>query len=46
MVKLVLFTGVPVVEAGRMLGMTRDVAYRHWDYTKSWFALHGDASMN
>ncbi len=45
LLKLVLFAGLSVAEAGRMLGMTRDVAYRHWDYIRSWFVVHVSASV-
>lgn len=45
LVKLVLFAGLSVAEAGRMLGMTRDVAYRHWDYVRSWFKVHYNSSI-
>ncbi|TWU26119.1 ECF-type sigma factor [Bythopirellula polymerisocia] len=45
MLKLVLFAGSSVAEAGRLLGMTRDVAYGHWDYIRSWFAVHFDGSV-
>lgn len=40
LLKLVLFAGLSVAEAGGMLGMTRDVAYRHWDYIRSWSVVH------
>ncbi len=36
-VKLRLFAGLSVAEAGEMLGMSRSVAYRNWDYIRSWF---------
>ncbi len=42
LLKLLLFAGPSVVEAGRMLGMSRKVAYRHWDYIRRWFAIHGE----
>ena len=44
LLKLVLFAGLSVAEAGRMLEMTRDVAYRHWDYIRSWFVVHTGSS--
>jgi hypothetical protein len=40
LLKLLLFAGLSVPEGGRMLGMSRKVAYRHWDYIRSWFAVH------
>ena len=45
LLKLLLFAGLSVVEAGRMLGMSRKVAYRHWDYIRSWFAVHFGAAL-
>lgn len=45
LLKLVLFAGLSVAEAGRMLDMTRDVAYRHWDYIRSWFVVHVSSSV-
>jgi RNA polymerase sigma factor (TIGR02999 family) len=40
LVKLRLFAGLSVSEAGEMLGMSRSAAYRNWDYIRSWFAVH------
>lgn len=40
LVKLLLFAGLSVAEAGRALGMSRKVAYRHWDYVRRWFAAN------
>jgi RNA polymerase sigma factor (TIGR02999 family) len=31
-----LFGGLPVEEAGAMLGLSRPVAYRNWKYTRAW----------
>lgn len=39
LVKLRLFAGLSVAEAGDVLGMSRTVAYRNWDYVRSWFAV-------
>lgn len=40
LVKLRLFAGVSLGEAGEMLGMSRSAAYRAWDYVRAWFAVH------
>lgn len=42
LLKLVLFAGSSIVDAGRSLGMTRHVAYRHWDFALRWFAVYLD----
>jgi len=39
LVKLRLFAGLTVTEAGELLGMSRSAAYRNWDFVRSWFAL-------
>lgn len=39
LVKLRLFVGVSVEEAGKILGMSRSTAYENWDYVRSWFAI-------
>ena len=39
-VKLRLFAGLSVTEAGEMLGMSRKLAYQNWKYVRSWFAAH------
>lgn len=42
LLKLRLFAGLSLSEAGEMLGMSRSAAYRNWDYIRSWFAVrHG-----
>jgi RNA polymerase sigma factor (TIGR02999 family) len=33
---LCLFAGLPVEEAGSLLGMSRATAYRHWSYARAW----------
>jgi RNA polymerase sigma factor (TIGR02999 family) len=38
LVKLRLFAGLSVDEAGQVLGMSRSVAYRNWDFARAWFA--------
>ena len=43
LVKLRLFAGLSVTQAGEMLGMSRASAYENWVYVRSWFIL-SDAS--
>jgi RNA polymerase sigma factor (TIGR02999 family) len=45
-VKLRLFAGLSVTEAGQMLGMSRTVAYRNWDFVRSWFTLQTKRSAD
>lgn len=40
LVKLRLFAGLSVTEAGEMLGMSRTLAYQNWKYVRAWFAEH------
>ncbi|MFO0903900.1 MAG: ECF-type sigma factor [Pirellulales bacterium] len=40
LVKLRLFAGLTVTEAGECLGLSRSAAYRLWEYARSWFAVH------
>ena len=40
LVKLRLFAGLSITEAGELLGMSRTVAYRNWEYVRVWFAVH------
>lgn len=46
LVKLKVFAGLSVEEAGRILGMSRSTAYEIWSYARSWmavrFAEHSD----
>lgn len=37
LVKLRLFAGLSVSEAGEALGLSRSTAYGNWDYAKAWF---------
>lgn len=46
LLKLLLFAGLSVAEAGRMLQMSRKVAYRHWEYIRSWFAVNYGATVS
>lgn len=38
-VKLRVFAGRSVVEAGQLLGLTRYAAYQLWDFCQAWFAV-------
>ena len=40
LVKLRLYAGLSVTEAGQLLRMSRSTAYETWDFARSWFALH------
>ncbi len=40
LVKLRLFAGLSVEEAGVMLGMSRTVAYDNWKYARAWFTCY------
>jgi RNA polymerase sigma factor (TIGR02999 family) len=40
LVKLVVFGGFSVEEAGRVLEMSRATAYRHWSYARAWLKTH------
>lgn len=44
LVKLRLFAGLSVEEAGQVLGMERTVAYVNWKFARAWFACSGIAS--
>lgn len=39
LVKLRLFSGLSVSDAGRMLGLSRRAAYEIWDFARAWFVL-------
>ncbi len=39
-----LFAGLSGTEAGEMLGMSRSVAYRNWEYVRSWFTVFDQRS--
>lgn len=47
LVKLRLFAGLSVTEAGRAMGISRTAAYENWEFARPWFArrlgepLHG-----
>ena len=38
LVKLRLFAGLSVEEAGQALGLSRTVAYENWKYARAWFS--------
>lgn len=38
LVKLRLFAGLSITEAGEMLGMSRTSAYENWKFARAWFA--------
>lgn len=46
LLKLRLFAGLSVSEAGELLGMSRTVAYRNWEYVRAWFAVHCGGSAD
>lgn len=46
LVKLRLFAGLSVTEAGQVLGMSRSTAYENWDFARSWFAIHLGPNSN
>lgn len=39
LVKLRLFAGLSVTEAGQALGVSRSTAYENWEFARSWFAM-------
>jgi len=44
LVNLCIFAGLPVEEAGKLLGMSRATAFRHWAYARAW--LKSELSQN
>ncbi len=44
LVKLRLFAGLSIEEAGNMLGMSRSVAYENWKFARAWFACQEPVS--
>ncbi len=40
LVKLRLFAGLSLTEAGQALGISRASAYENWEFARSWFAMH------
>jgi RNA polymerase sigma factor (TIGR02999 family) len=43
LVKLRLFGGLSVTDAGRVLGLSRSVAYESWQFSRAWFSAHWSA---
>jgi RNA polymerase sigma factor (TIGR02999 family) len=45
LVKLRLYTGTSIEQAGELLGFSRATAYRHWNYARAWLRceIEGDA---
>lgn len=46
LVKLRLFAGLSVAEAGELLGMSRSAAFRNWEYVRSWFDVYSSTSSD
>jgi RNA polymerase sigma factor (TIGR02999 family) len=46
LVKLRLFAGLSVVEAGELLGMAKSTAYENWDFARVWFTAWLDESVS
>ncbi len=40
LVKLRVFAGLTVTEAGQALGIPRTTAFRHWTYARAWLRAH------
>lgn len=45
LVKLRLFAGMSVTEAGKMLGLPRSTAYANWEFARSWLAANMDSPL-
>ncbi|MCA9067902.1 MAG: RNA polymerase subunit sigma [Planctomycetaceae bacterium] len=43
LVKLRLFAGLTVTEAGELLGLSRTTAYRSWDFVRIWFSQRSES---
>jgi RNA polymerase sigma factor (TIGR02999 family) len=41
LVKLRLFAGLSITDAGLTLGLSRSTAYENWKFARAWFAAHG-----
>jgi RNA polymerase sigma factor (TIGR02999 family) len=39
LIKLRLFAGLSVIEAGKVLGMSKRAAYENWDFARAWFLI-------
>ncbi len=42
LIKLRVFAGLSVTEAGQLLGISRSTAYQNWQFARSWFSLFFD----
>ena len=42
LVKLRVFAGLTVEEAGEVLGMSRTLAYENWKFARAWFKCAGE----
>ncbi len=40
LVKLRIYGGLSVEDAGKVLGMSRSTAYGNWNFARSWFSVH------
>ena len=40
LIKLRLFAGLSVSEAGDVMGLSRTAAYRTWEFARSWFGVY------
>ena len=45
LVKLRLFAGLSVTEAGRSLSLSRSTAYEAWEFARAWFAADDSAQI-
>lgn len=45
LVKLRLFAGLSITEAGKMLGMPRTQAYKNWQFVRAWFTADRAESL-
>lgn len=46
LVKLCVFAGLPVEQAGALLEMSRATAYRHWAYARAWLKTELDLAKD
>ncbi len=45
LVKLRLFAGLSITDAGKMLGMSRTQAYKNWQFVRAWFTVDRTDSL-
>ncbi|TWU35774.1 ECF sigma factor [Novipirellula aureliae] len=43
LVKLRIFAGLSIVEAGELLEMPRSTAYKNWEFARTWFAVQSES---